>query len=433
MAEKHLCDPPAPKRSKCEQVVKLPTSTEDCMVATLRTLEKMAKNLESSHCLSSGDPEDRLRRSMEQRIARQGDRAVYILLQMIKPALPRIRSRGLCRSQVEDFIYSIHAKIEQLTNMLLDSAPTSLPITWDLWIGYIGIAGTRLCLNLLTWVQAKRTKAIASRAASSSVAVSSMALADNLTSTDLHATRPIADSSIAALSSSIGTSMSAAASTVPCVDPPHAVIEPSTAAVLAGALAPGWAMHIAPPANPADEGQLATPEVIAGRGYAGPPLLPEGTRLNVPADGLCLSYSLLAARDVQRLQATPRDRYGFVLDGSARDFRKGARAFRERCCERGLLAGATEQAEEIMRGVFPEGQALNWYAEEVGGSILITIDYWNSISMLFGEGPIVAHILNHLQVGPDGHEAPHYLLLQSYLPQSRRHRNSSFSSSSSSS
>lgn len=272
---------------------------------------------------------------------------------------------------------------------MLDNATWRPAATWDLWLGYLSIAEARLLIALLNWLQERRCRGTPAKTSSSS-----------------------------ALATSSGSKKTA---------------QPTIAAPPAVALPPGWAMDVAPAANPADEGAHATPALIGAVGYAGPPALPAGSRLNVPADGLCLSYSLLSARDVNRLRATPRDVFGFVTDSTARDFRRGARAFRERACERGLLQSGAEQAEQIMAGVFPEGAALHWFAAEAGGSVLVTVEYWGNEQFLFGEGPIIAHICNHLQIGPDGNAAPHYLLLQSYMRQPRRGRRDTSSSSSSSS
>ena len=328
----------------------------DAVLRACRRLHRLSRIL----CTISVLPQCSRRWNLEALADHQGDSVVTLLRDCMHDCIPT--DIPATEDEIETIKQSLHRRSNELAVLASELWGPSLNGIWDLLLGYLEIASSSQLVSLLILIQRARQ-------------------------TNL----------------SMGTSL-----------PTRLPIE--TGHVL-GNLQPGWALANAPEANPADEGVPACDAILEALGYAGPPALPPGSQENVPPDGMCLAYSLLAAKDVRRLQNTSRDKYGFVQDSSAKDFRKGAKAFRERACERGLLAGSINLAEGIMQGNFPEGEALHWYAAEAGGSILVTVEYWEGATFVFGEGPIVAHVLNHLQKGPDMQDAPHYLLLQSWLPQ----------------
>lgn len=180
---------------------------------------------------------------------------------------------------------------------------------------------------------------------------------------------------------------------------------------------PGWALGLARDADPLDAGTLATPEEVMSRGFASQPALSGQAREAVPPDGLCLAYACLGARSVQVLQSMPRSTYGFVEGPLEPVFREAALTFRGKVCARALAAGRADVATSLNNGDYPEGAALHFYADELGGSLMISAEYAEGHTLLYGNGPIVAHVHNFMMAGPDGNLAPHYELVQSWLPQ----------------
>ena len=357
-------------KKKARTVQEAPVAAASLVCAVLLNLRKLNENYVAISRLHRQDP---LRQSTQTVIDKQEQRVLNTLVKLFKKELPVTNVKDLNVKAADEFLFSLKGRKIAITECAINNFPALLEGRWDMWLGWLDITESHFVAEVLRALQ----------------------LYNGLQSART-------------------------------VHPPPRPQRPD-------ALAAGWALEHAPIMNPADEGQLATPETMAALGYAGPPALPPGSQENVPADGLCLAYCLLGARDVRRLQAMRRNRFGFVRDPQiSKDFKKGAKIFREQACARGLLTGYAEQAEDIAQGAFPEGQALHWYAEELGGSILITPSFAD-VTYVYGQGPIVAHVLNHYQVGEDGESAPHFLLLQSWIPQPRRKRGKRHSSSSSSS
>ena len=173
----------------------------------------------------------------------------------------------------------------------------------------------------------------------------------------------------------------------------------------------------ASPYDPLSQGTVATEEEIRSRGYAGAPTLPEGAPQAVPPDGLCLSYACVGAQNPRHLANMMRDRSGFVLNASeSRKFRVAALNFRAAVAARATRAGRNDIAARLRSGEWPSEAALHFFAEELGGSLLITSIFAEE-KILFGRGPIRVHVLHGLtEPDPDGHSSGHFELLQSWLP-----------------
>ena len=367
----------ASKEPKTNDAFTSSSCIEAVVLNAVRVLNKMSSNLATISLLPEGDDKSNL----QQLIDKQGDDAIALLKICVCASNPIEIPRTV--NDADIFIQTLKQQENEIASMVTYLCPELVGDNWELLLGYLSIASGSILATQLRSLQTPKH------------GNSSEAVADQLgaVQTRQHLSQ---------------TSEVAAAST----------------------RQPGWALALAPAANPQDEGRIATPELLDQLGYAGPPVLVPGARENVPADGLCLAYSLLSARDVQRLLNSPRDNFGFVKDHTAKDSKKGAKMFRERACERGLLGGFAEQAMNIVQGEFPEGQALHWYAQELGGSILVSAEFAD-MTYVYGDGPIMAHVLNHYQIGEDGAPAPHYLLVQSWMPQPRKYRRKGKKSSSS--
>ena len=366
------------KKQKTDEVSTSSPCIETVVMNAIRVLNKMSSNLATISLLPEGGDKSNL----QQLVNKQGDDAIALLKICVCASKPTEILRTV--NDADIFIQTLKQQENEIASMATYLCPELVGDNWELLLGYLNIAsGSILAAQLRSLQMSKQVN-------------SSEAIADQL--------RAVQTTQYPSQTSEVAS---------------------------ASTRQPGWALALAPAANPQDEGRIATPDLLDQLGYAGPPALVPGARENVPADGLCLAYSLLSARDVQRLQNSPRNNFGFVTDHTAKDFKKGAKLFRERACERGLLGGFAEQAMNIVQGEFPEGQALHWYAEELGGSILVSAEFVDG-TYVYGDGPIMAHVLNHYQIGEDGSPAPHYLLLQSWMPQPKKSRRKGKRSSSSS-
>ncbi|CAE7542386.1 unnamed protein product [Symbiodinium sp. CCMP2592] len=173
----------------------------------------------------------------------------------------------------------------------------------------------------------------------------------------------------------------------------------------------------AAPYDPLSEGVIASEDEIANRGHAGVPLLPEGAPQPVPPDGLCLSYACVGAQNPRYLAKMRRDRSGFVVDErEASRFRTAALNFRAAVAVRARRAARADIATALQSGDWPSEAALHFFAEELGGSLMVT-SLFSEEKMLFGQGPITVHVLHGVtEPDADGHSSGHFELLQSWLP-----------------
>ncbi|CAE7386170.1 PIF1 [Symbiodinium sp. CCMP2592] len=173
----------------------------------------------------------------------------------------------------------------------------------------------------------------------------------------------------------------------------------------------------AAPYDPLSEGVIASEDEIANRGHAGVPLLPEGAPQPVPPDGLCLSYACVGAQNPRYLAKMHRDRSGFVVDErEASRFRTAALNFRAAVAVRARRAARADIATALQSGDWPSEAALHFFAEELGGSLMVT-SLFSEEKMLFGQGPITVHVLHGVtEPDADGHSSGHFELLQSWLP-----------------
>ena len=171
----------------------------------------------------------------------------------------------------------------------------------------------------------------------------------------------------------------------------------------------------APTANADKEGVPATPEEKRKRGFAGMPVLPGGQSLAMPLDGFGLSYCCCCGQDAGFRSMMIAENDGLTISRSEeRSFRSAARRFNMAVAKRASDAGRNDISRMLQVADWPGGEALQFFAEELGGSLLFG-SCCDEDERLFGSGPIALHVYHDLtEPDPDGDSYDKFDLIQSW-------------------
>lgn len=171
----------------------------------------------------------------------------------------------------------------------------------------------------------------------------------------------------------------------------------------------------APTANADKEGVPATPEEKRKRGFAGMPVLPGGQSLAMPLDGFGLSYCCCCGQDAGFRSMMIAENDGLTISRSEeRSFRSAARRFNMAVAKRASDAGRDDISRMLQVADWPGGEALQFFAEELGGSLLFG-SCCDKDERLFGSGPIALHVYHDLtEPDPDGDSYDKFDLIQSW-------------------
>ena len=166
-------------------------------------------------------------------------------------------------------------------------------------------------------------------------------------------------------------------------------------------------------------GNTMRAEVPSGVAFpAGPVQLTDEdvARVAVPADGRCLYYCTMAARNAREWLRT-HDANGVARsrDRQQSDEQEAERV-RRKFIEHLRAKGDVERAERLSKSGsegYPDQYDVEHLAEFMGGQIILQEA---TTHVLFGEAPLICHIAVCFVRDGAGHASPHYELIQSWMP-----------------